>query len=158
MTGRAAACPVSAAMDRLLLYHALLFVACGYALIRCKTDARIVAIVFLAGNFATTALRSHAASTYSSVETSILVIDILGLAGFTYAALISDRFWPLWVAGLQLTTSMGHILKAAHTDLLPLAYAAALRFWAYPILIILLVGTWRSHRRAMEERRSMAII
>ena len=143
-------------MDRLLLYHALLFGACGYALVRGKTDARIVAVVFLVGNFATSALRTHGAGPYSSVETSILVIDILAFAGFTYAALISDRFWPLWVAGLQLTTSMGHMVKAVHSDLLPLAYAAALRFWAYPILIILLVGTWRSRRRMLHERRSTA--
>jgi hypothetical protein len=124
-------------MDRLILYHALLFGACGYALIRGKADARIVALVFLIGNFATTLLRSHVADTYSAVETKILVVDILGFLGFTYAAMISDRFWPMWVSGLQLTTSMGHVLKAMDANLLPLAYAAALRFWSYPILIIL---------------------
>jgi hypothetical protein len=143
-------------MDRLLIYHVLLFGACGYALIRGKTDARIVALVFLIGNFATTFLRSHVADTYSTVETEILIVDILGFLGFTYAAMISDRFWPLWVSGLQLTTSMGHVLKAMDENLLPLAYAAALRFWSYPILIILLVGTWREHRRLIEQRRSAA--
>jgi len=60
-----------------ILYHALLFGACGYALIRGKADARIVALVFLIGK------------------------------------------------------------KAMDANLLPLAYAAALRFWSYPILIIL---------------------
>jgi hypothetical protein len=145
-------------MDRLIIYHVLLFGACGYALIRGKTDARIVALVFLIGNFATSALRSHVAGTYSSVETEILVVDILGLLGFTYAAMISDRFWPLWVSGLQLTTSMGHVLKAVDENLLPLAYAAALRFWSYPILIILLVGTWREHRRWCEQREGAAPI
>jgi hypothetical protein len=145
-------------MDRLILYHALLFGACGYALIRGKADARIVALVFLIGNFATTLLRSHVADTYSTVETKILVVDILGFLGFTYAAMISDRFWPMWVSGLQLTTSMGHVLKAMDANLLPLAYAAALRFWSYPILIILLVGTWREHRRLIEQRRNPAPI
>jgi hypothetical protein len=143
-------------MDRLIIYHALLFGACGYALVRGKTDARIVALVFLIGNFATTALRSHVPDTYSSVETEILVVDVLGLLGFTYAAMISDRFWPLWVSGLQLTTSMGHVLKAMDESLLPLAYAAALRFWSYPILIILLVGTWREHRRWRQQREGAA--
>jgi len=145
-------------MDRLILYHALLFGACGYALIRGKADARIVALVFLIGNFATTLLRSHVPDTYSTVETEILVVDILGFLGFTYAAMISDRFWPMWVSGLQLTTSMGHVLKAMDANLLPLAYAAALRFWSYPILIILLVGTWREHRRLIEQRRNPAPI
>jgi hypothetical protein len=58
----------------------------------------------------------------------------------------------LWVSGLQLTSSMGHLFKAVDADLLPLAYAAALRFWAYPILIVLAVGVWRSQRRLGRER------
>jgi hypothetical protein len=138
-------------MDRVLIYRALMFGICGYALIRGKADARIVALVFLVGDLATLALRS---STYSTVEMSILVIDIIAFLAFTYAALISDRFWPLWVSGLQLTTSLGHVLKAVDSQLMPLAYAAALRFWAYPILIILAIGTWRSHRRTLQERRA----
>ena len=142
-------------MNRLLIYHALLFGACGYALLRGKTDARIVALVFLVGNFTTYALRSPIAY-YSSVESGILIVDLLAFAGFTYAALISDRFWPLWVSGLQLTTSMGHVFKAIDENLLPLAYAAALRFWSYPILIILAVGVWRSHRRVGSGERTAA--
>lgn len=41
--------------------------------------------------------------------------------------------------------------KAIQGDLLPLAYAAALRFWTYPILIILAVATWRSQQRVRRE-------
>lgn len=137
-------------MNRLLIYHALMYGACGYALLRGNADSRIVAAVFLVGDLATLALRS---STYSSVETGVLVVDILAFIGFTYAALISDRFWPLWVSGLQLTGSAGHLFKAIDTSLMPLAYAAALRFWAWPILIILAVGTWRSRHRASREVR-----
>ncbi|HYX45568.1 MAG TPA: hypothetical protein VE820_01915 [Sphingomicrobium sp.] len=140
-------------MDRVIIYRVLMYGICGYALYRGKADARIVAAVFLVGDLATLALRT---STYSSVETSVFVIDILAFLAFTYAALISDRFWPLWVSGLQLTTSMGHVFKLVDSHLLPLAYAAALRFWAYPILIILAVGTWRSHRRTVEEQRSLS--
>ena len=140
-------------MDRVLIYRALMYGVCGYALFRGKADARIVAAVFLVGDLATLALRS---STYSSVETSVFVIDISAFLAFTYAALISDRFWPLWISGLQLTTSMGHVFKLIDSHLLPLAYAAALRFWAYPILIILAVGTFRSRRRTLREQRSIA--
>jgi hypothetical protein len=143
-------------MDRLIIYHALLFGACGYALVRGEADARIVALVFLVGNFATYALRTPFAESYSSVEGGILVIDILAFLAFTYVALTSDRFWPLWVSGLQLTTSLGHLMKAFQSDLLPLAYAAALRFWSYPILIILLVATWREHRRLQQQREASA--
>lgn len=138
-------------MVRLILYNLLLFGACGYAFWRGKVDARIVAATFFIGSFATFALRSHVASEYSSVETAVFAIDLICFLAFTYAALISDRFWPLWVSGLQLTTSFGHVLKAVHTDMVPIAYAAALRFWGYPILIILAVGVWRSQQRLRRE-------
>ena len=126
---------------------------CGYAMVRGKTEARIVGFVFLVGDLATLWLRS---STYASVETAVLVIDILAFLAFTYAALISDRFWPLWVSGLQLTSSMAHLFKAIDAQLLPLAYAAALRFWAWPILIILGIGTWRSRQRLIHETSAPA--
>ena len=67
--------------------------------------------------------------------------------GFTWVALRSERFWPLWVAGLQLTAIFGHVLKAIDVDLFSRAYAAALVFWAYPMLLILALGTWRGRRR-----------
>ena len=63
-------------------------------------------------------------------------------------ALVSSRFWPLWAAGFQLTVSMSHLMKAVDLDLLPKAYAAAAVFWSYPILLVIVVGTWRTNRRA----------
>jgi hypothetical protein len=139
-------------MTRLLIYRALMYGACGYALYRGRTDARIVAAVFLIGNLATLTLRSSAMGGYTSFEVTVFLIDTACLLAFTYAAMISDRFWPLWVSGLQLTTSFGHVLKAVDSELVPLAYAAALRFWSYPILIILVVGVWRSRRRLSRGR------
>ena len=139
-------------MIRLIFFYALMSGACGYALFKGRTDARIVSVVFLVGTFATLGLRSSQAGGYSSVESGVFVVDAVCLLAFTYAALISDRFWPLWVSGLQLTTLFGHLLKAIDSQLVPLAYAAALRFWGYPILIILAVGVWRSQRRLRPER------
>lgn len=134
-------------MTRLVLYYLLLFGACGYASLRGRVDARIVAATFFIGNFATVLLRSHSDGGYSSWDPGIFVVDIACTLAFTYAAMISDRFWPLWISGLQLTTSFAHILKMLDSSILPLAYAAALRFWGYPILIILAVGVWRNQRR-----------
>src|SRR6476619_1468615 len=142
-------------MTRLIIYNLLLFGACGYAFWRGRDDARIVAAAFFIGNFATFALRSQISGGYSSLETGIFAVDVACLIAFTYAALISDRFWPLWVSGLQLTTSFGHILKAIDASLLPLAHATSLRFWGYPILIILAVGVWRSQKRLQRERQAL---
>ena len=129
---------------------------CGYALVRGRPEARIVALVFLVGDLATLALRSRFAAGYLGLETNVLIVDALAFLAFTYAALISDRFWPLWIAGLQLTSSMGHLFKAVDAHLLPIAYAAALRMWAWPILIILGIGTWRARRRTGPDTASPA--
>lgn len=132
---------------RQLIYYLMLYGICGYALARGRTDARIIALVFFVGNYVSAMLQSPLATSYRSVETGIFVIDVVGFLVFTSVALLSDRFWPLWISGLQLTTIFGHFLKAVDSSLMPLAYAVALRFWSYPILIIIAVGVWRSERR-----------
>lgn len=122
---------------------------CGYALILGRRDERIVGAVCVIASLATAALLSTWRSRYSGVETGELLVDTVTLAAFVFVALGSDRFWPLWVAGLQLTTSMSHVLKAIDLSLVPQAYAAAEKFWSYPILLILAIGTWRGGRRRM---------
>lgn len=125
----------------------ILFAVCAYAWWRGGQDERIVALTCLAGTAATLLVISPLRQRYASVEGGLLVVDLAVLAGFIAVALRSKRFWPLWVAGLQLTTSIGHVLKGIDQDLLPRAYGAALQFWSYPILIILVVGTYRRHIR-----------
>ena len=133
-----------------ILFWLLLGASCGYALWRGRKYERIAALICI---FATVAsiighsLMRKYRPDYSGVEISDLLIDGSMLAAFTMIALRSDRFWPLWVAGLQLTISISHFLKAVKPDLLPMAYGTAERFWGYPILIILLVAAWRQHRR-----------
>ncbi len=130
-------------MLRVILFDLLLFGTCGYALLYGRQDARIVGGVCIAANFASYAMVSR----YQGVEMGVLAIDLMVFLIFTGVALRSDRFWPLWVSGLQLTTALGHILKAVEIDLVPIAYAVSLRFWSYPILVILAVGTWRGRKR-----------
>ena len=130
-----------------LIFSALLFPICLYALWRGGRDERLVASLCLAGTLATMLAVSPLAIRYRGVEGGLALVDLAVLAGFVTVALTSQRFWPLWVAGFQLTTAFGHGLKAIDSNLLPQAYGAALQFWAYPILIILAVGTWRRQRR-----------
>jgi hypothetical protein len=130
-----------------ILFWTLLALTCGYACYRGGRYERIVAAVCIVGAFATVAVNSPLNRMYAHVESGALLVDLAVLAAFIAVALQSDRFWPLWVAGLQLTTSVAHFLKALDPHLIPQAYGLAVRFWGYPILIILAIGAWRNHER-----------
>lgn len=130
-----------------ILYWSLLILSCGYALYRGGRYERLVAVICIVATVATMAVNSPLNRMYADVEQGALLVDLAVLAAFIAVALVSDRFWPLWVAGLQLTTSFAHFLKAIDPHLVPLAYGAAVRFWGYPILLILFFGAWRNHRR-----------
>ena len=130
-----------------LAYYAILFAVCAYAFLRGRTDERLAAATCIAATFATNLVYEPIGS-FAGVEVGVLIVDVATLAAFTYLALRSERFWPLWVAGLQLTTLVAHALKAIDLDLMPQAYAAAARFWVYPIFLIIVIGTYRSHQRS----------
>lgn len=137
------------------VYWSILLLICAFAFWRGHTDERIAAATCLIATIVQLYVVTPTVRRYSGVETGVLVIDLVVLAVFVAIALQSRRFWPLWVAGLQLTTVFGHILKAIQLSLLPYAYAGALRFWSYPILLILAIGTWRTQHRSVVERQSL---
>ena len=130
------------------IFIPLLLLTCAYSLWRGRGDEKLAAFVCLGATVATRFVISPVAMRYTGLEFGLLMIDAAVLGVFLFIALRTERFWPLWVAGLQLTNSMAHLMKAVDVQLLPRAYAAAAVFWSYPILIIILIGTWRTHRRS----------
>ena len=129
-----------------ILFWLLLFMSCGYALWRGRKYERIAALVFVTATILSFVGHSPHAR-YAVIEASDLIIDTSVLVAVVAIALASDRFWPLWIAGLQLVDSMSHLMKAIDADLLPKVYGAAERFWSYPILLILFLGAWRQQHR-----------
>ena len=130
-----------------LFFRFLLIAIAIYTVWRGGRDERIVALTCVIGTALTQISLSPVGQRYGQIELGSFLVDLGVLAAFVIVALQSTRFWPLWVAGLQLTTLLGHVLKGIDQDLLPRAYGAALQFWSYPILLILVVGTYRHHRR-----------
>ena len=137
---------------RVSLFWLLLLVSCSYALWRGRKYERIAALVFITATILSFLGHSPLRSRYVEIEASDLIVDSAVLFAVVAIALASDRFWPLWIAGLQLVDSMSHLLKAVDADLLPQVYGAAERFWSYPILVVLLIGAWRQHQRSQQEQ------
>jgi hypothetical protein len=121
------------------VYHVLLVAVTGYAFLRGRSDERMAAAICVVATVATRLVLSPVASRYSGIELGVFLVDLLTLTGFLAIALRTDRFWPLWAAGLQLITLVAHLLKAIDVGLLPYAYAAAGRFCRAAI-------TWNSRR------------
>ena len=138
------------------LFRVLLVLVALYALLRGKRDERQVGMIFVVGVIATELVLPPARERFEGVETHLMMVDIAVFLGFTWVALRSERFWPLWIAGLQLTAIFGHVLKAIDVQLFARAYAASLVFWAYPMLLILAVGTWRGQKRAARDSKELA--
>lgn len=136
------------------IFRLLLIATAAYAFLRGGRDERIVALICLVGAAVTHAVISPLHYRYQGIETAVLLVDAVMLAGFVAIALRSDRFWPLWMAGIQLTTLMGHAMKQVDSALLPRAYAASLGFWAYWTLAILAVGVWRHHHRTIAQGKA----
>jgi hypothetical protein len=134
-----------------LFFWTLLLLTCGYALWRGRKYEQLSAVICIAASVFSVLFHSSWHQRYLGLEIGDLIIDTLVLVAFVAIALRSDRFWPLWVAGLQLTISMSHMFKALVPSLMPLAYAAAERFWSYPTLIIIAIGAWRQHQRRQVE-------
>jgi hypothetical protein len=138
-------------------FRILLALIALYVLLYGRRDERHVGIVLVVGVIATHLVISPLRNRFATVETHVMIVDIIVFGGFLWIALRSDRFWPLWIAGLQLTTIFGHILKSLDSDLFFKAYAASMVFWGYPIMFILAVGTWRNHRRWLRHERTAPI-
>lgn len=133
-------------------YWVVLFVVVAYSFARGRLDERLAAGICIAGTFGTLVARSVIDSDYQAIELGVFLIDSLVLGGFVAVALLSKRFWPLWVAGFQLVSTFAHALKVVHPGLIPSAYAVAERFWVYPIFLAIIVGTWRSHHRLVAQK------
>ncbi len=129
-----------------IIFWILLFLVCACAALRGRSDERLAAGACAVATGLTHFVVGPLKLQYATVETGLVALDAAMLLTFVVIALRSSRFWPLWVTGLQLTMSMAHLLKAIEIDLMPRAYAAAVVFWSYPILIIILVASLRTGR------------
>ena len=129
-------------MIRIAFFYLLVLAGVGAAFRFGDRETRWGACVCLGASLVSSALLTFK----SLVAPDVALVDLAVLAFFVALSLRTERFWPLWVAGLQLTTVLGHVLRLLQPNLVDIAYAAAMRFWSYPILLIVIAAAWRSRR------------
>jgi hypothetical protein len=131
---------------RVALFYGLLLAVVALAFWRGRREERTAATICVAGTLFTALASALAGDRFRQFEPMAFAVDVLVLLSFFAIALRSDRFWPLWVAGLQLTAASVHLLKLLEPALMSFVFRAALAFWSYPILLIIAVAALRTPR------------
>jgi hypothetical protein len=77
----------------------------------------------------------------------LFLVDLATLVAFFALTQRSSRFWPLWVTAFQLITVTTHMVVFLRPAAIVPAYAIAQGFWAYPILMCMIIGAIGHNRR-----------
>lgn len=131
----------------LVVYQVLLLACWGYALRRGGVPEKIGATILVVGSYLTVAVLSGPAVSFQSVELGVLIVDLLCLVAFTALALRADRFWPLWVAAMQILGTTAHTVRFVDPEIIGRTYAFMLAIWSYPMIFLMIIGTWRHRQR-----------
>lgn len=129
------------------IFYAILALCCSYAWIKGGAPERLGAAIFALATILSTAVISGPTGRFGSLEVGVLAVDSAMLLALLVLALRAERFWPLWVMGLHLIGTAGHAVKVVDPNVIPKAYAFILAFWSYPMLLLLVAGTWNHQRR-----------
>jgi len=133
-------------MTIVILFIALWFGVCGYALWRGGTPERLVALTFLVLGPLSGVVHSRGRP-WHDVDVGVFLLDFVMLLLLVALALKANRYWPIGMAAMQVFQVLGHLIKLADPRMLPLLYWISAAVWAYPMLILLLLGTVRHRNR-----------
>lgn len=88
---------------------------------------------------------------YSELPGFRIALDALGLLLITLVAVSADRWWPLWVASLQLVAVLAHVLRLIDAQLPQLIYIVMERWPFWAMIIVTGLGTLLHLRRKARE-------
>lgn len=132
------------------IYFVYMFAGCGYAVYRGGRFEYIGAAVMVGGSVATFIGLAVLDTPWTGFYTSTFAIDMLVLLALIHLAIVSDRFWPLWMAGFHLVAVLVHAATMLVPDTATWALATGAAFWAYPMILALAIGA-HEHVRCPED-------
>lgn len=131
----------------ILVFNIVQAIICTYAFVRGGMPERITAALLLVAGAATYLVPFDPQRGWLDLRVPILLIDKALLCGLGMIAAYANRFWPIWISALHLLSIAVHGIKAIDPDFVPWMYGIAIGKIAYPMLLMLLIGTARHHRR-----------
>lgn len=134
-------------MVMIVAFNLLQLAVAGYALWRGGGPERAVALLLLAASLATIVTPATYRVSYFTVFYAVMWIDLALFLGLAAVAAFADRFWPMWLTALQLVALGAHGVRAIDPQLWAAAYWLVTTKIAYPMLLLLFVGTLRHRQR-----------
>lgn len=137
-------------MQTVVLFSVIQTAVSGFAFWKGGPPERIMASMLLVAFVASVYIGAQGQDDFITIAIPILMVDGMLFAGMVGLALKADRYWPLWIAGIHATTLTTHLIKALNPSLLPTVYALAAALSSFPIMIILVVATFRHQERVRQ--------
>jgi hypothetical protein len=127
-------------------YTLALTSCCIYGYLKGGMPERLVSIIFLISSIASGIFTINH-STYISIEWGLFFIDITLAIFLVCISLSADRYWPMWLSALQIVSALMHPAFGMSEHKSPFAYVIATVILSYPMLAILMIGTYRYQLR-----------
>lgn len=129
------------------LFYGLLAVATLFAFAIGGRPERQVAVMLITATAASKIVAWQPFAHFGRFEPLLFGIDLLLLAGLGHVAMRSDRYWPIWLTALHAYSLVAHVGRLLIPSTALAVYLANSALTADPGLILLIVGSWRHHRR-----------
>jgi hypothetical protein len=120
-----------------------------YIVWRGAAPERIGIGILVVGSILTVVAGETQGLAFTSFEAAVFAVDLAVLAAYVALALCADRYWPLWVAGLQAIGVATHAAELASSAVIPWAYSIGQALWGYPMLLAIVIGAARHRSRTL---------
>jgi hypothetical protein len=111
-------------------------------------EERLVASILVAAYLVTLLFYWFGESDWLKPQLGILLSDSLASALLLVVALRSKRFWPLPIVAFQILPVLTQLVSAFGENLVSYGLGVAQGAWSYLQLIVLIVATIRTRKRA----------
>jgi hypothetical protein len=126
------------------LYLVALLLVCSYAYWNGGVTEKRGAGIMVAGSLLTALVGTG----WRGVNSGVLLVDLAVLVALVFLMLRTDKYWLLWMTAFHVIGVLTHIAKMIDPVILPRAYSIGQGFWAYPMLVALVMGVSEErHRR-----------
>jgi hypothetical protein len=81
-----------------------------------------------------------------ATQWAVFGVDVALFVALTWVALLSDRYWPIFMAGFHLLDVLTHVGRIVDRAMPRWSYHTAAQIWGYLMIIALAIGTWNAWR------------